>query len=38
VVYGASHYATLSAALEHRLGKPMVLPFLEYPRKSELVW
>jgi len=29
VVYGGSHWATLSAALEHRLGKPKVTPFLQ---------
>jgi hypothetical protein len=28
VVYGGSHWATLSAALETRLGKPTVKPFL----------
>ncbi len=28
VVYGGSHWATLSAALEARLGKPKVTPFL----------
>jgi hypothetical protein len=29
VVYGGSHWATLSAALEKRLGKPKVTPFLK---------
>jgi hypothetical protein len=29
VVFGASHWSTLSAALESRLGKPSVRPFLE---------
>jgi hypothetical protein len=29
VVYGGSHWATLSAALEKRLGKPEVRPFLK---------
>jgi hypothetical protein len=29
VVYGGSHWATLSAALEQRLGKPEVKPFLK---------
>ena len=29
VVYGGSHWATLSAALEKRLGKPKVRPFLK---------
>jgi hypothetical protein len=29
VVYGASHWATLSAALQERLGKPKVRPFLK---------
>jgi hypothetical protein len=29
VVYGASHWATLSAALQERLGKPQVKPFLQ---------
>jgi hypothetical protein len=29
VVYGGSHWSTLSAALEERLGKPTVKPFLE---------
>jgi hypothetical protein len=29
VVYGGSHWATLSAALEERLGKPKVRPFLK---------
>jgi hypothetical protein len=29
VVYGGSHWATLSAALEKRLGKPAVTPFLK---------
>jgi hypothetical protein len=29
VVYGGSHWSTLSAALEERLGKPKVRPFLE---------
>jgi hypothetical protein len=28
VVYGGSHWSTLSAALEERLGKPKVTPFL----------
>jgi hypothetical protein len=27
VVYGASHWSTLSAALEARLGKPQITPF-----------
>jgi hypothetical protein len=29
VVYGGSHWSTLSAALEERLGKPKVTPFLK---------
>ena len=29
VVYGGSHWSTVSAALEERLGKPKVRPFLE---------
>ena len=29
VVYGGSHWATLSAALEARLGKPVVKPFVD---------
>jgi len=29
VVYGGSHWATLSAALEERLGKPRIKPFLK---------
>ncbi len=29
VVYGGSHWSTLSAALEKRLGKPAVAPFLK---------
>jgi hypothetical protein len=29
VVYGGSHWSTLSAALEERLGKPEVTPFLK---------
>jgi hypothetical protein len=29
VVYGASHWATLSAALQERLGKPKVRAFLK---------
>ncbi len=29
IVYGASHWTNLSKALERRLGKPMVQPFLE---------
>jgi len=29
VVYGGSHWSTLSAALEERLGKPKVRPFLK---------
>jgi hypothetical protein len=29
VVYGGSHWATLSAALEKRLGKPKIKPFLK---------
>jgi hypothetical protein len=29
VVYGGSHWATLSAALEKRLGKPKIRPFLK---------
>jgi hypothetical protein len=29
VVYGSSHWATLSAALEKRLGKPKIIPFLK---------
>jgi hypothetical protein len=29
VVFGASHWATLSTALEERLGKPKVTPFLK---------
>jgi len=29
VVYGASHWSTLSAALEQRMGKPEVRPFLK---------
>jgi hypothetical protein len=32
VVYGGSHWATLSAALEARLGKPQVTPFLKADR------
>ena len=27
VVYGGSHWATLSSALQERLGKPKVIPF-----------
>jgi len=29
VVFGGSHWSTLSAALEEQLGKPKVRPFLE---------
>jgi hypothetical protein len=29
VVYGGSHWATLSAALEAQLGKPKITPFLK---------
>lgn len=29
VVYGGSHWATLSAALQERLGKPQVKPFID---------
>jgi hypothetical protein len=29
VVYGASHWSTLSAALEKRLGKPRVRPYIK---------
>jgi hypothetical protein len=29
VVYGASHWATLSAALQERLGRPTIKPFLK---------
>jgi hypothetical protein len=29
VVYGGSHWSTLSAALEERLGKPNLRPFLK---------
>lgn len=29
VVYGGSHWTTLSQALEKRMGKPRITPFLE---------
>jgi hypothetical protein len=29
VVYGGAHWSTLSAALEARLGKPEIVPFLQ---------
>jgi hypothetical protein len=29
VIYGGSHWSTLSAALEERLGKPQVRPFVK---------
>jgi hypothetical protein len=29
VVYGGSHWATLSAALQERLGRPKIKPFLK---------
>lgn len=29
VVYGGSHWATLSAALQARLGRPKIRPFLK---------